>query len=116
MSHTSGDRTPQTGFVLSLGKALHNYGYSAHRLEEALAQVAVYRDQVLPAARRQIEAAEAGYTSGRNSFSDIMSAQRQLRRFEQAYAEALADTWRRRAALTRAAGTASGQPAEGGVR
>ncbi len=86
------------------------------RFDEALAQVAVYRDQVLPAARRQIEAAEAGYTSGRNSFSDIMSAQRQLRRLEQAYAEALADTWRRRAALNRAAGTASGQPAEGGVR
>jgi outer membrane protein TolC len=86
------------------------------RFDEALAQIAVYRDQILPAARRQIEAAEAGYTSGRNSFSDIMSAQRQLRRFEQAYAEALADTWRRRAALTRAAGTASGQPAEGGVR
>ena len=86
------------------------------RFAEALAQVAVYRDQVLPAARRQIEAAEAGYTSGRNSFSDIMSAQRQLRHFEQAYAEALADTWRRRAALTRAAGTALGQPAEGGVQ
>jgi outer membrane protein TolC len=86
------------------------------RFDEALAQIAVYRDQILPAARRQIEAAEAGYTSGRNSFSDIMSAQRQLRRFEQAYAEALANTWRRRAAITRAAGTASGQPAEGGVR
>jgi outer membrane protein TolC len=85
------------------------------RFEEAVAQVAVYRDQVLPAARRQIEAAEAGYTSGRNSFSEVMSAQRQLRSFEQAYAEALADTWRRRASLTSAVGTASVHPAEGGV-
>ena len=86
------------------------------RLKEAVAQVAVYRDQLLPAAHRQIEAAEAGYMTGRNNFSDIMTAQCRLRTFEQEYAEALADTWRRRASLTRAVGAAPPQLVEGDAR
>jgi outer membrane protein TolC len=85
------------------------------RLEEAFAQVALYREQILPAARRHIAAAEAGYASGRNSFSDIMVAGRQLSTFEEEYAEALASTWRRRAAIERAVGTRA-HVLEGGGR
>ena len=84
--------------------------------EESVALAVVYRDRILPAARSQIEAAEAGYINGRNSFSDIMTAQRRLRSFEQEYAEALANTWRRRALLTRAVGSAPQQLDEGGVQ
>ncbi len=84
--------------------------------EETIAEVAVYRDQILPATRRQVEAAEAGYMSGRNSFSDIMNAQRRLRSFELEYAQALANTWRHRASLSGAVGTARlQQTTEGGA-
>ncbi len=85
-------------------------------LENAVALAALYRDRILPAARRQIVAAEAGYASGHNSFSDIMTAQRRLRTFEQDYAEALANTWQRRAAFARAVGTSPDLFASGGER
>lgn len=85
------------------------------RLEEALVQAALYRDRILPAARRQVAAAEAGYQSGRDDFSDLMRAERRLRSFERAYAEALADTWRRQASLARTVGVAP-QSARGGAR
>ena len=83
------------------------------QFEEALAQTTIYEEQILPAARRQIEAAEAGYKSGQINFSDIIDAQRQLRRFEQFHAEALADTWRKRAVLTRVVGVALDRSSEG---
>jgi outer membrane protein TolC len=83
------------------------------RLEEAIAQVALYRDRILPASRQQVAAAEAGYQSGRDSFSDIMAAERRLRSFEGEYEEALANTWRGRAVLARATSVAP-QPQAGG--
>jgi len=76
------------------------------RLEEAIAQAALYRERILPAARRQVAAAEAGYQSGRDSFSDMMAAEGRLRSFEREYEQTLANTWRRRAALARATGGA----------
>ena len=77
------------------------------RFNESVLQVGVYQQKILPSARRQIEAAEAAYTSGRSSFSSIMTAQRRLRTFERAYADALAETWRRRALLARSVGLAT---------
>jgi outer membrane protein TolC len=73
-------------------------------LVEALAQAKLYTDRILPTARRQVAAAEAGYQSGRDSFSDIMVAERQLRTFEQEYEEALANTWSQQALFNRATG------------
>jgi outer membrane protein TolC len=85
-------------------------------LEEAIAQAGLYQDRILPAARRQVSAAEAGYLSGRESFSELVTAERRLRSFEQAHAEALAQTWRSRAALDRAAGQRAEPSAPGGAR
>jgi outer membrane protein TolC len=86
------------------------------RLEQAIAQAELYGDRILPAARRQVVAAQAGYETGRGTFSDIMAAEGRLRSFERDQADALADTWRRRAALDRAAGVLPELQADGGLR
>jgi cobalt-zinc-cadmium efflux system outer membrane protein len=85
------------------------------RLQDAIAQVALYRDRILPAAHRQIAAAETGYMSGRDSFSEMIASERRLRSFERQHDEALANTWRRRAAYIRAAGVPSLQTTAGGA-
>jgi outer membrane protein TolC len=85
-------------------------------LEEALAQAQLYTDRILPLARRQVAAAEAGYQSGRDSFSDIMGAERRLRSFEQEYEEALASTWSRMALFNRATGLPPQSTTKGGAQ
>jgi outer membrane protein TolC len=86
------------------------------RLEEAIAEASLYEERILPAARSQVAAAEAGYQSGRDDFSDLMAAERRLRSLERQYEESLAKTWTRRALLARAAGVAPNTLSEGGAK
>lgn len=74
------------------------------RLQEARHVVGLFRDRLLPAARDQVEAARAGFETGRNSFLALIDAERNLRNVELGHQEALANLGRRRAELDRALG------------
>jgi len=78
------------------------------RLEEAHHVEHLVRDRLLPAARDQVDAARAGFETGRNSFLALIDAQRNLLNTELGYEEALANLGRRRADLDRALGRLPG--------
>jgi outer membrane protein TolC len=65
-------------------------------------------DRQLPASRDQVEAARAGFETGRNSFLALIDAERNLRNVELSHEQALADVSRRRAELDRALGRIPG--------
>ncbi|MBA5867541.1 MAG: hypothetical protein GDA67_12695 [Nitrospira sp. CR1.3] len=69
-------------------------------------EVAVlYRTTVLPQAEQGVEAARAGYRTGRTSFLDLIDADRALREFQLAYWRALVDRESRVAELEQVVGT-----------
>jgi outer membrane protein TolC len=76
----------------------------ADRVEEARHVVHLYRDRLLPAARDQVEAAHAGFETGRNDFQALIEAERALRDAELGHEEALVALSRRLAELERARG------------
>jgi outer membrane protein TolC len=80
----------------------------AERLVEAHHVLHLIRDRQLPASRDRVDAARAGFESGRNSFSALIDAQRMLRDAELEAERALADVSRRRAELDRALGQIAG--------
>ncbi len=68
-------------------------------------EVAVlYRTTVLPQAEQSLEAARAGYRTGRTSLLDLIDAERGLREFQLAYHRALVDREQRLAELERVVG------------
>lgn len=73
-------------------------------LEEAVKVLALQKDRVIPAARAQLDAARAGYVTGRNEFQALIEAERSLRNAELRLHVARADVVRRRAALERMIG------------
>jgi len=81
---------------------------AARELEEAGHVVHLYDTQLLPAARAQVEAAIAGFTTGQNDFPTVIAAQRGLREIQLAALRARADVWKRQAALDRATGRTPG--------
>ncbi|HKA14549.1 MAG TPA: TolC family protein [Myxococcota bacterium] len=80
----------------------------AERYAETRHVLHLIADRQLPASRDQVEAARAGFESGRNSFLALIDAQRNLRSVELSYEQALADVSRRRAELDRALGRIPG--------
>ena len=81
----------------------------AHReLVEGIHVVALYDDRLLPAARAQVDAALAGFTTGTNDFPAVIAAERELREIQLAALRARTDAWRRQAALDRALGKLPG--------
>ncbi|MGD8316726.1 MAG: TolC family protein [Myxococcales bacterium] len=74
------------------------------RLLEAQHVVHLYQRRLIPAARAQIDAAEFGYETGRNSFQALIDAERSLRTLEIQYEDALASLGKRAAELDRARG------------
>ncbi|TLY18394.1 MAG: TolC family protein [Nitrospirae bacterium] len=69
-------------------------------------EVAVlYRTTVLPQAEQGVEAARAGYRTGRASFLDLIEADRALREFQLAYYRALVEREDRLADLEQVVGT-----------
>lgn len=65
----------------------------------------LFRTTVLPQAEQGVEAARAGYRTGRTSFLDLIDADRALREFELAYWRALVDRESRVAELEQVIGT-----------
>jgi outer membrane protein, heavy metal efflux system len=80
----------------------------AHRYAEAHHVLHLIADRQLPASRDQVEAARAGFETGRNSFLALIDAERNLRNVELEYEQALANVSRRRAELDRALGRIAG--------
>jgi cobalt-zinc-cadmium efflux system outer membrane protein len=68
----------------------------------------LYDEKILPAARDEVDAALAGYTSGQNDFSAVMSAEKDLRDVELESYQARAELWQRMTALDRAIGRIPG--------
>jgi outer membrane protein TolC len=74
------------------------------RLREAHHHLEISRDRLLPAARDRVAAARAAFEAGRGSFSELIEAERTLRRAQLGYYEEIANLGRRRADLDRAVG------------
>lgn len=78
------------------------------RVLEAEHVLNLYRTRLLPAAEAQIDAARAGYETGRNSFQALIDSERSLRKLEIQYEEALGTFGQRSAELSRALGQTPG--------
>ena len=89
---------------------------SRQRVIEAQHVVRVYQERLLPAARAQIEAAQFGYETGRNSFQALIDAERGLRTLEIQYEEAIAVLGQRQADLQHARGKMPGVAEDGGTK
>jgi len=84
------------------------------RVVEAHHVLTLYQQRLLPAAEAQIQAARAGYESGRTSFQALIDAERSLRTLQTEYENALATYAQRGDALDRALGNMPGI-SEGGT-
>jgi cobalt-zinc-cadmium efflux system outer membrane protein len=73
-------------------------------VEEALEQVALYEDRVLPAARDQVKAARAAFESGAEPMLSLIEAERGLRSAELGYHEVVAAYFRHAAEAERQLG------------
>jgi outer membrane protein TolC len=80
------------------------------RLDEARHVVRLHLDRLLPAARDQVQAALAGFRSGRNSFLALIEAERNQRTSRLSLEAALAGHGRASADLDRALGRIPGSP------
>ncbi len=78
------------------------------RLAEAEHVFRLFRDRLVPAARDQVEAARAGFETGRNSVLALIDAERSRLDAELGLEEALTNVSRRRAELDRALGRTAG--------
>ena len=74
------------------------------RFDEAQQTVGLYREQILPAARKNVDSAFAAYETTKGDFLRLVAAQRQLITLQERYQEAIADYHRRRVELERAVG------------
>lgn len=74
------------------------------QVRESERAVKLYDETILPAARKNVEAAVAAYTTGKIPFLSLLEAQRSLVSLRERYYETKADVLRRRAALERAVG------------
>lgn len=74
------------------------------RIAEARAALRLFEQRLLPIAEEQIEAAQAGFITGRNDFSALIEAERNLRDVQLGLVRAQADLARRQAELQRVVG------------
>jgi outer membrane protein TolC len=77
-------------------------------LDEATKARDLYEHQLLPVARRRVDAALAGFTTGQNPFTTVVMAEHALRGAELQLEQARADLDRRAAAVDRAEGRIPG--------
>ena len=78
---------------------------SAHdRAAQSREVVRLYEEKILPASQRNIESAQANYTSGKLDFLRLLDAERQLYSQREMYYQAIAEHHRRLAELERAVG------------
>ena len=75
---------------------------------ESARVVELLERRLVPAARDQVRAALAGFTSGQNAFTAVIDAEENQREVELELHGARAQLWRRVAALDRAVGRVAG--------
>ena len=85
------------------------------RAAETRHVVVHYRDQIVPASRDRVDAAQAAFASGELSFFAFVSALVTLRTHELEYEEYIARLYQRLAALERAVGRIPGHPDPGAL-
>jgi outer membrane protein, heavy metal efflux system len=81
---------------------------AALRIREGDELVRIVAERLLPAARDQVEAARAGFVTGKNEFVALIMAENNLRRVELELHQARAELARRLAVLDRAVGRIPG--------
>lgn len=81
------------------------------RVREADEVVKLYESKILPAAAANVKEAQAGYTTNKIPFLNLIEAQRNMVGLRDRYYEAVAEAARRRAALERAVGVPLPTPA-----
>lgn len=74
------------------------------RIVESQRKLALYSDRILPAARANVESANAGYVAGTVDFLRVITAQRELIELREQYLQSIAELHRRVAELHRATG------------
>ncbi len=92
--------------VDEIGRELRS---ASERLAEGHHILELYESRLLPAARDQVAAALAGFTSGGTDFLAVIEAERNLRSFQLGYHGTLANLHRYRADLDRAVGRLPGR-------
>ena len=65
----------------------------------------LYRTTILPQAEQNLEAARAGYRTGRNNFLDVIEAERGLLEFRLAFYKAIVERENQLASLEQVVGT-----------
>jgi cobalt-zinc-cadmium efflux system outer membrane protein len=74
------------------------------QVRESERAIVLYRQTLLPAAEANIKAAQSAYVTGKIPFLSLVEAERSLIGLRDRYYEVVAEYFRRRAALERAAG------------
>lgn len=74
----------ERGIQSRIEQALYIYRDAEHR-------VSLYREELLPKVKQQLEVAVSGFQSGKNSILEIIDAEKNLLGFELAESRALAD-------------------------
>ncbi len=74
------------------------------RVEKSHRSVRLYQETILPAAEKNVKSAEAAYANSKIPFLSLVEAERNVVHLRDRYYEVLADYFRRRASLERAAG------------
>ncbi|HJZ92333.1 MAG TPA: TolC family protein [Gemmataceae bacterium] len=77
---------------------------AAEQVRESVKVTELYEQKILPAARANVQEAQAAYTTGKVPFLNLVEAQRTLFGQRQRHLEAHAELMRRRAALDRVTG------------
>jgi cobalt-zinc-cadmium efflux system outer membrane protein len=92
-----------------LTDAARTQAFVARRqLEEAAHVLELFERRLQPIAREEVDAARAGFATGRSPFTSVLEAERNLRRVELEYQMKRAEYARRRAELDRALGRIPG--------
>jgi outer membrane protein TolC len=94
--------------MAELAKQVDQLNYQVQQAYEQVREseqvVRLYQRTILPAARKNVEAAQSAYVTGKIPFLSLIEAQRNVIGLRDRYYEALADYHRRRATLERVVG------------
>src|SRR5262249_52011105 len=97
-----------------LAKQIDQVNYQVQQAYEQVGEseqvVRLYEKTILPAARKNVEAARSAYGTGRIPFLSLIEAQRNVVMLQDRYYEAVAAYHRRRATLERVSGASLTPP------
>jgi outer membrane protein TolC len=97
-------RKMQAEYEQQIDSIRHDVEAGFARLDGSRKMALLYDQKILPAARKNVESANAGYAAGKVDFLRLIQAQRELIELQEKQQEAVAEYFRRRAELERAVG------------